>query len=259
MLDVEGPSTNAALEGKSSKQAHNLMIPLRQYHTVFLLDDWGSMREPISADEGKRKSRWDVLVKALQYFGDIAAQSDDDGITINFLYNRRNHTFNVRSGQQALGILVSIDIARSQSAQLDLALWDVLKEYLDTYHQYYMIRRLMLPIIKIQVQPPKPLNMIVIISYSSSTKCAPIFTSKSPSTSRTPAYGKGILRRTIAEIVIGILIAYLIFLSLLLLYRKRLKNKAWNERRRTDYIKKGETLLAVVQQHRDRVKAEPDY
>jgi hypothetical protein len=163
MLDDVGPSSKDSPHGEStaaSKQASSLIIPLREYHTVFILDDSASMREPIAT--GESKSRWDVLVESLQYFADIAAQSDDDGITISFLYNRQKDTYNVRSGQQALDILGSIDIARSQAAQLDVTLWDVLKEYLDTYHQYHMIRRLKLPIIKVQVQPPKPLNVIVI-------------------------------------------------------------------------------------------------
>jgi hypothetical protein len=162
MLDEDGPATKNSPEGESSKQAESLMVPLRKYHTVFILDDSATMREPIAKEGGETKSRWDVLVEALQYFGDIAAQSDDDGITISFLFNRQKDTYNVRSGQQALDILASIDIARSQSAQLEVALWDILKEYLDTYHQYHMIRRLRLPIIKVQVQPPKPLNVIVI-------------------------------------------------------------------------------------------------
>jgi hypothetical protein len=161
MLDDNGQLKDSP-EGEGSKQANSLIVPLRDYHTVFILDDSASMREPISTDAGETKSRWDVLVEALQYFGDIAAQSDDDGITISFLHNRMKDAYNVRSGQQALDILASIDITRSQPAQLDVALWDVFKEYLETYHQYHMIKRLKLPIIRVQVQPPKPLNVIVI-------------------------------------------------------------------------------------------------
>jgi hypothetical protein len=61
-----------------------------------------------------------------------------------------------------LDILAEIDIQFSQPAALDKVLWDVLKDYLENYRQYNMIGRLKFPAMRVQIQAPKPLNLIVI-------------------------------------------------------------------------------------------------
>lgn len=141
--------------------AKDFLIPLRDFHTVFILDDSGSMVRPIVEGQDS-KSRWDLLVESLQYFGDVAAQSDEHGVDIKFLVNEHKNAENIQSGQQVLDILEEIRIRPDDQGSLDSVLWGVLRQYLDLYRQYQTIQRIKLPGVKIQVETPRALNVIVI-------------------------------------------------------------------------------------------------
>lgn len=71
----------------------NALELLRQYDTVILVDDSGSMTQSGSK---KGKTRWQEAGEALESLADVAAQYDADGIDIFFL-NDRTEARNITS------------------------------------------------------------------------------------------------------------------------------------------------------------------
>lgn len=163
---IDEEAAKAANPPPPYKQADSI-APLRKFDTVFILDDSESMSHPVVGGEDNSMTLWELLVEALRYFGDVAAQSNDDGVDIKFLVNDDKNVDNLRSGQQILDILARIEIQPNKSdkpSSLDSVLWGVLKGYVDTYHQYKVIEGMKFPGFRLHVQPPKPLILVVITS-----------------------------------------------------------------------------------------------
>jgi hypothetical protein len=137
----------------SEETLQTLTESLNKFHVVFILDDSASMGKAVEG--GHSKTPWDHLVAAMECYGDIAAQSSDSGIDLNFLVDSEKSTRNVRSREELLGILASIDIEHSSGAPLRKVLWKVLSGYFDNYRQWTYSKRL-------RAEQPKPLNLIII-------------------------------------------------------------------------------------------------
>jgi hypothetical protein len=161
MMDLE--PANTLSPPPSYKQAEETLVsPLRKFHTIFILDDSGSMSKPVADGEEEFMSRWELLVESVRYFGDIAAQSDDDGVDIKFVVNGDKNAENIRSGQHVLDLLADINIQPNKPSSLDSVLWDILGGYIQGYEQYKVIKDMKFSSFRFQVQLPKPLNLIVI-------------------------------------------------------------------------------------------------
>jgi len=85
----KSPSRSASYLRTPMRQAtyENALETLRRYNTVILVDDSGSMTNPIHA--GSRYSRWDEATKALSKLASMASEYDTDGIDIYFLNSER--------------------------------------------------------------------------------------------------------------------------------------------------------------------------
>lgn len=62
------------------KKAEKSIALLRQFDTVFILDDSEPMSHLVAQGEEDSTSLWAQLVEAVRYIGDVAAQSDNDGV-----------------------------------------------------------------------------------------------------------------------------------------------------------------------------------
>jgi hypothetical protein len=144
-----------------SQTKKNWLLSLRRFHTVFILDDSGSMNEPTQPAH-LEMSRWKGLIDCMVEICDVAKQSVDDGIDIHFLVNRHRDTMNVRSGQQVWEILTDIDIESSRTSRLGDVLWKVLNDYLEKCRNYIYKKGVTGTFLKSLIQAPKPLNVIVV-------------------------------------------------------------------------------------------------
>ncbi|KAG9086575.1 hypothetical protein FRC07_013052 [Ceratobasidium sp. 392] len=123
----------------------NALELLKEYDTVFLIDDSGSMAG----------SLWREAGRALEAVARVAAQYDDDGIDIHFL-NCRESVLSVTSEQQVRDLFTRIQ-PRGQTptgARLD----SLLRPYLAMIEQAYQDTASTDP----EVTGIKPVNFIVI-------------------------------------------------------------------------------------------------
>ena len=90
------------------------MSCLSDYEIVFLIDDSGSMKTPLS--DGEHHNRWDELKHVTKIAINIATIFDDSGVDIHFL--NRNGLDNVISINQLNGIFINEPYGRTPLTQI---------------------------------------------------------------------------------------------------------------------------------------------
>jgi hypothetical protein len=161
--DIKGKETAPAVpstlivSSESSLSTDELVESLREYHTVFIIDDTKSMLGGLLEDPRGSKTRWDQLIEAMEYLGDLAARGDDQGVDIHFIFDRKKDASNIRKGEEIMKLLAKVHIESSGDAPLHGVLWEVLNEQLYDYRRWRILQRLDTP-----AQAPKPLNLIVL-------------------------------------------------------------------------------------------------
>jgi hypothetical protein len=161
--DIKGKETAPAVpptltvSSESSLSTDELVESLREYHTVFIIDDTKSMQDGLLEGPRGSKTRWDQLIEAMEYLGDLAARGDDQGVDMHFIFDRKKDTSNIRKGEEITKLLAKVHIESSGDAPLHEVLWEVLNEQLSDYRRWRILQRLDAP-----AQAPKPLNLIVL-------------------------------------------------------------------------------------------------
>ncbi|OAP55735.1 hypothetical protein AYL99_09887 [Fonsecaea erecta] len=110
--ELSGPDDKT--DDESDDEALLSFDRLRNFHTVFVVDDTGSMLLPACGDyTGKRqvppgfkgRTRWAMVLDALQYIADIAAKHDESGIDVYFLVQSWLQRQGIRSGSVVRDLL----------------------------------------------------------------------------------------------------------------------------------------------------------
>ena len=127
-------SRRSGIDDNISQELMKSLIPLRDFDTVFVIDDSASMLRPVT--EGRNvMTRWESVIRSIEYFGGLAAQLDDDGIDLHFINNRRKDRENIQSGKTLLDIVEGIQ-SWPDSNYLDDILQLILDEYVQKYRYY---------------------------------------------------------------------------------------------------------------------------
>ena len=152
---------------------------LAQWDTVFVVDDTGSMQLPAHEGGEDGKIRWTMLVEAMQYIADIAAQNDSDGVDVWFLCTKeegrdaqghqRQYILkreNLRSGQDILDLLNKVDVTKNGGGtHFEPILSPILNEHVMRFQKYHD---------GLQKgengEAPKPLNLIVLTDGDATDK-----------------------------------------------------------------------------------------
>ncbi|MCJ1399803.1 hypothetical protein MMC11_003006 [Xylographa trunciseda] len=135
---------------------------LDAWDVVFVIDDTNSMdtaADSVAASRTRDRvtTRWDVLVRGMQYIADIAAKHDDDGVDVFFLCSKLNKR-NVKDGQEILDRLNKVILeANVGGTYFEPALSPILSNYTWKYRNYFEARNA-----GQHVEPPKPMNIIVL-------------------------------------------------------------------------------------------------
>jgi hypothetical protein len=148
-------SRHSGVDGIIPEELIEALFPLRDFDTIFVIDDSASMLKPVT--EGRNlMTRWESLVRSIEQIGGSAAQIDDDGIDLHFINNRHKDRENIRSGKALLDIVTSIDWW-PDATYLDDILQFILDEYLQKYRFYRKGSEF-----DHETRSLKPLNVIVI-------------------------------------------------------------------------------------------------
>jgi hypothetical protein len=134
---------------------------LSRFDTIFVIDDTGSMQlSAKSSDSSSAKpvSRWDTLVRCLQYIADIAAKYDDDGIEMRFLIHKELNTEGIKNGQEVLNLLAKVDLSKGSGGTFfEPVLAAILGPYVGRYKDYFEAAKK-----KESALEPKPINIIIL-------------------------------------------------------------------------------------------------
>ncbi|MCJ1383089.1 hypothetical protein MMC17_006202 [Xylographa soralifera] len=136
---------------------------LDAWDVIFVIDDTSSMdtaADSVAASKTKERvtTRWDVLVRGMQYIANIAASHDDDGVDVFFLCSSKLNKTNVKDGREILERLNRVDLeANAGGTYFEPALSPILSSYSLRYRRYFEARNA-----GQLVEPPKPMNIIVL-------------------------------------------------------------------------------------------------
>ena len=139
---------------------------LDAWDVVFVIDDTNSMdtaADSVAASKTQERvtTRWDVLVRGMQYIADIAAKHDDDGVDIFFLCSKLNKR-NIRDGREILSLLNKVNLEENTGGTyFERTLSEILSAYVHKYRTYFEARNT-----GQVVEPPKPMNIIVLTDGS---------------------------------------------------------------------------------------------
>ncbi|KAI9772210.1 MAG: hypothetical protein M1840_000959 [Geoglossum simile] len=129
-----------------------------RFHTVFVIDDTGSMRDPVDSNKpaASGETKWDVLTRGMQSIGDLAAESMLNEVDIRLLNSTRLNKTNIASGQEMLDILTQVNLEQGVGGTyVETALAEILGPYVARYRES-----------RSRVKPldvtVKPLNVIVL-------------------------------------------------------------------------------------------------
>lgn len=150
---------------------------LAKFDVIFLLDDTGSMMEPIEAAstsnrdcETRERSKWDEMIESLRYIVDIVTHYDRDGVDVHFFCNEDKDEFGIQDGQRVLDLLTNEVSPDEIGGGTFIAerLWTILTTYIDRFENYRrrMGERTPPP------EKPKMLNLIVITDGAADDKDA---------------------------------------------------------------------------------------
>lgn len=137
---------------------------LQNFHTVFVVDDTGSMALPATGDyTGWRQvprnftgpSRWAMVLEALKYIADIAVRHDETGIDIHFLIKSRYDRQGIRSSADVGKVLGKLGDVRKNAGPTYFkpTLQPILEGHLRDYRESD---------IDIDIDRPRPLDLIVL-------------------------------------------------------------------------------------------------
>ncbi|KAK4189032.1 hypothetical protein QBC35DRAFT_514333 [Podospora australis] len=134
---------------------------LRQFDTVFLIDDTASMWET-DCDHGR--SRWDELLESLQYIVDIVCRYDRDGCDVHFLVDDEKDELEIRDSQRILNLLQEVTPDETGGGTyMNQPLWAIVDTHVDAF-QYWKSHR------GKGAKRPKMLNLIVITDGAADDK-----------------------------------------------------------------------------------------
>lgn len=108
----------------SSTRTENYLSILKNFDTIFLVDDSPSMLY---------KSRWSDTASALASISTVATQYDTDGIDIHFLNSPEKDVFGVHSRDEVTAIFKAARPREGGSTPLGARLDGILRGYLDRY------------------------------------------------------------------------------------------------------------------------------
>lgn len=115
-------------------------LPLRDYNTVFILDDTCSMAIEDTQVSGTPMSRWECLLSSIQCFEDVIAKMDRDGVSVRFLINREKDMSHVRDGRQLLQNLHQIKLYHKRFRKSNASKESCLNAVLSSVISDYMFR-----------------------------------------------------------------------------------------------------------------------
>ncbi|MCJ1387490.1 hypothetical protein MMC18_000333 [Xylographa bjoerkii] len=165
---IEGSSTNPAILAMphttsiGGRENTRNLTRLDAWDVVFVIDDTNSMdlaADSVAASKTRERvtTRWDVLVRGMQYIADIAAKHDQDGVDVFFLCSDLNKS-NVKNGQEILNQLNRVVLEENTGGTyFEPALSPILANYTWKYNNYFKARNA-----GQLVEPPKPMNIIVL-------------------------------------------------------------------------------------------------
>ncbi|KAJ3194743.1 hypothetical protein HK101_001970 [Irineochytrium annulatum] len=144
----------ATLCGSRQRNLKVDISTLRQVHTVFLVDDSGSMHGPGHSSwgggsdyaynrSGRMETRWDQVRDLMMGMVEIIAQQDPEGVDIHFL-NVRTVYRNVRTRAEVLRIFT--DVRPTAGTYTGARVGDILDAYMSTLRYEPSIRPLSLVI-----------------------------------------------------------------------------------------------------------------
>jgi len=135
---------------------------LRNWHTVFIVNDTGSMQFPAIGDytavqhlppSAVGPSRWERVREALGRIAEVAMQYDETGIDVHFLIHANLRKYGIKNSQAILNLLGRIDIKRSYGpTKFEPILRPILDNHLARYEES----------IKTDLDAPRPLDIIVL-------------------------------------------------------------------------------------------------
>ena len=146
----------------SGKENRRNLKRLAEWDVVFVIDDTNSMdtaadSAAASQTDQRVTTRWDVLVRAMQYIANVAAKHDNDGVDVYFLCSDLEMN-NVTNGQQVLDQLKKVNLeANVGGTFFERALSPILQAYMIKYKQYFKSMDG-----GPRSKPPKPMNIIIV-------------------------------------------------------------------------------------------------
>ncbi|MCJ1475668.1 hypothetical protein MMC13_004331 [Lambiella insularis] len=135
---------------------------LSDWDIVFMIDDTNSMdtaADSVAAalTDQRVTTRWDVLVRGMQYIANTAAKYDEDGVDVYSFCSKINMR-NVKDGQQILNQLMKVNLeANTGGTYFERTLSPILSSYIQKYTAYHEARKT-----NQDVKPPTPMNIIVL-------------------------------------------------------------------------------------------------
>lgn len=120
-ISCEGPDNVDEDDHESPRS----LSKLKEYHTVFVVDDTGSMRLPAQGDfTGVRilpqiiegPTRWQIAIDALSHIAEEAVKHDESGIDIYFLIKSMYMRQGVKNAEEVRNLLGKIDLRENRGA-----------------------------------------------------------------------------------------------------------------------------------------------
>ncbi|MCJ1436336.1 hypothetical protein MMC27_005714 [Xylographa pallens] len=153
------PSYTTSFGGRENTRN---LTRLDAWDVVFVIDDTNSMDTAADSDAASKThervtTRWDVLMRGMQYIADVAAKHDNDGVDVFFLCSDLNKT-NIKDGREILARLNRVNLeANTGGTYFEPALSPILSSYCLKYRRYFEARNN-----GELVEPPNPMNIIVV-------------------------------------------------------------------------------------------------
>lgn len=135
---------------------------LQDYHTVFVVDDTGSMQLPACGDfTGVRQlprnikgpTRWEIAVEALEHIANEAVKHDESGIDLYFLIKSIYRKRGIKDGKEVREQLGQINLRNNRGAtKFEPVLRTILDSYLRAYRDADEAKNVL----------PRPLDIIFL-------------------------------------------------------------------------------------------------
>ncbi|MCJ1321479.1 hypothetical protein MMC15_006824 [Xylographa vitiligo] len=119
--------------------------------------DTAADSEAASKIQERVTTRWDVLMRGMQYIADIAARHDENVVDVFFLCSKLTKT-NIKDSREILDRLNKVNLEMNTGGTyFEPVLSPILSSYTLKYKEYFNARNA-----DELVDPPKPMNIIVL-------------------------------------------------------------------------------------------------